>query len=168
MSSVAHLVLAPFQPRFPLSPRTVSPFCCSRLNHNDNNLGACSIHQTPSTTIIESRRPNLQIHMAALSHSHVAIARSLAMTRDGSSSHPPAQVVGGQRRRLARRANVPRSNTMPVLNPQSGTASHVCSTVNPNITAGEEGANMASSSIATSLLEMSQSMSNFCELLPSP
>lgn len=151
------------------TPIAISPFTagrlpvCSRLDNN--NPGACSIDQTISTKAIESRHPGVQILPITLDQSHITLARSLAMARDGSASRPPAKVVGGQRRRLARPVNAPRSNTMPILKPQLATASLVGSTANLAITDGEQDASTTSSDTATSPLETSQSMSNFCELL---
>ncbi|KAF1836184.1 hypothetical protein BDW02DRAFT_596588 [Decorospora gaudefroyi] len=54
-----------------------------------------------------------------------------------SNTRPAAVMIGGQRRRIARRSNMPRSNTMPVLGPESTT------TVN---SAGGNGAATAESS----------------------
>jgi hypothetical protein len=87
------------------------------------------------------------------------------MPQDSSASKHPAVIVGGQRRRLARRSGVPRSTTLPVLNPESATASSVNNTSH-TVAFGldrQEGASAATLQQGARPLEASQSTMNFCK-----
>lgn len=87
---------------------------------------------------------------------------------DHSSKRRPAVLVGGQRRRLTRRANMPRSNTLSVLDSESAATSSVGNVTNNSATNLQESASASGTPGAVAVatpLQSSQSMMNFCKFL---
>jgi hypothetical protein len=87
------------------------------------------------------------------------------MPQHSSVTKRPAVIVGEQRRRLARRSGVPRSTTLPVLNPESATVSLVNNTSHTAALGldRQEGASAATFYQGARPLESSQSTMNFCK-----